>query len=105
MISSIYKRTSLAFDTPPDRHDIESSLSPITINTHTVNMSEWSQFMKGGEQNTIGSLHPVTKVADRFNTSRAGASGGGSFFLHDHTSLDISGPKAGGPSAGVFGVK
>ena len=104
-ISSVYKRTQLAFDNPNDQEDIEKTGSTIYINTHTTNMAEWTMFVKGGEQNVIGSLHPVTKIADQFNTSRAGATGGGSFILHDHTSLDLSGPHAGGPAAAVFGVK
>jgi len=106
-ITSVHKRTSPGFDDPPSRHNIFNSASEVGYLTHTINFREHTQFGIGNE-NTTGSLHPWTKIADPINNAgqSLGAGGGGSgFILHDHSSLDISGPHAGGPSYSVFGVK
>lgn len=104
-ITSIYKRTYTGFDDPSQRHDVSNTSSPVDFLTPTINMSEQSVFIKGGETNVIGDLHPVTKLADKPDFGGAGGGGGGSFFLHDHTTLDLTGPAAGGPAKSVFGVK
>lgn len=104
-ITSVHKRTHLAFDDPESKHDIDSSSSPIHIISWTFNIAEWDMFVKVGIENTKGPNHPLTAKNDPRNTQRSGGIGGGAFILHDHTSLDLTGPKAGGPSAAVFGIK
>lgn len=104
-ITSIYKRPSLGFDDPTDIYDIESGSSPVEVLVSSPNMATQVQFVKGGETNTIGSLHPLTKIADPFkDVGGAGGTGGG-FILHDHTSLDTTGSHSGGPAAAVFGIR
>lgn len=103
-ISQVYKRTSLGFDDPPSRHDISNSSSPVHYFTPTINMREHTQFLMGNE-NITGELHPVTKVADRISGKGKAGTGGGSFILHDHSTLDLSGPHAGGPAFAVFSSK
>ena len=105
MITSIYKRTYTGFDDPSQVHDISNTGSPVNYLTPTINMSEHSALMKNGETNVIGDLHPVTKLADKPDFGGAGSGGGGAFILHDHTTLDLAGPHAGGPAKSVFGVK
>lgn len=103
-ISGVYKRTELGFDDPPSRYDISSSSSPVEVFSPTTNHAAMHQFLKGNDSIT-GDLHPVTRVADKITNISAPSSGGGSFILHDHSTLDLSGPHAGGPARGVFGVK
>lgn len=102
-ISSIYKRTTVGFDTVRDAYDINQSSSPIDIFTHSMNFTEINQFTKVGENNLMGTLHPVTKVADIIKDKGAGIGGGG-FILHSHESLNLD-ESGGGPSRSVFGVK
>lgn len=104
-ITSIYKRTYTGFDDPTQRHDISNTASPIEYLTPTLNMSEHTALIKGGETNVIGENHPVTKLADKPGIGGASSGGGGAFILHDHTSLDLSSPHAGGPARAVFGSK
>lgn len=105
MITSINKRTYTGFDDPSQRHDISNTSSPITYLSPTLNTAEHSVLMKNGETNVIGDQHPLTKLADKPDYGAASAGGGGGFILHDHTSLDLTGSRAGGPSRAVFGVK
>lgn len=103
-ITSVYKRTTLGFDDEPSRHDISNSSSPVHFFTPTINMREHTMFL-GGNDNITGDLHPVTKVSDPITGRGKGATGGGSFILHDHSTLDLSGPHSGGPAYSVFSSK
>lgn len=98
-------RTTVGFDSIRNLHDISHTASPVNIFTHTVNMAEMTQFIKGGEQNTLGSLHPLTKVADILANGGKALAGGGSFILHDHSSLSLTGPHAGGPAVATYSIK
>jgi len=104
MVVGLHKRQSVGFDDPRELHDIHRTGSPIDIHTHSINVEEQTQWLKGGVTNTVGALHPVTKAADVVTEARGGT-GGGSFILHDHSELELSGPHAGGPAVGVFGVE
>ncbi len=101
VINSLHQRTYVAFD-DYQRHDIASTGSPVEIVSHTVNMAEHIQFVKGGETNTMASLHPIVKNSDPFRSGAKGTGGGG-FILHTHEDLTL-GPTGGGPSRAVFGV-
>lgn len=103
-ITSVHKRTSLGFDDLPSRHDISNSSSPIHYFTPTINMREHTQFLMGNE-NITGQLHPVTKVADPITGRGKGVGGGGSFILHDHSTLDLTSPHSGGPAFAVYSSK
>lgn len=101
-ISSIYKRTTVGFDSARDLHDINQTNSPVDIFTHTINFAEMTQFSKSGENNLMGTLHPVTKVADVI--VNGGGNGGGGLGLHSHEKLDLS-ERGGGMAYSVFGIK
>jgi len=105
-ITSLYKRTSVAFDDLPARFDISGSSSPIEVLTHSLNMREMTMFATG-YADVSGPQHPVTKNADPLgNPSQpAGGGTGTDFFLHDHTTLDITGSHAGGPVKAVFSTR
>lgn len=101
-ITSIHKRPFVAFDDPQALYDLTGGFSPMDIygpDPRSIN----NRFI-GGVQNTLGDLHPVSKASDII-LNRGGTGVGGSFILHDHSSLDVSGPRAGGPSFAVYGVK
>ena len=104
-ISSIFKRASLGFDDPTDVYDIDSGYSPIETLTETPNMAAQLKFVRGGETNTIGGLHPMTKAADPIEDLGGAGGVGGGFILHDHTSLSTTDAHAGGPAAAVYGVE
>jgi len=103
-ITSIYEHVNQGFDNPYTRHDISRTGSSITTVANTDNIAELTQFIKNGGANTQGSQHPLTKVAEPITSGRAATAGTG-FILHDHSSLDLTGPHAGGPAVAVFGVK
>ena len=100
-ISSIYKRVTVGFDAIRDRHDISSTSSPVDVFTPTMNFADMLQFIRSGDNNTLGGLHPITKNGDWFDNNKA-SGGGGGMILHDHSSLNLGGPHAGGPSKAVF---
>jgi len=105
-ITSIYRRTYTGFDSPEQTHDVGATGSPVTYLTPTFNMREQFNLIGGAPTNVSGDNHPTTKLADRPGLGGASAGGGGGgFILHDHTTLDTSGPHAGGPAFSVFGVK
>lgn len=101
-IAGIQKRPFVAFDDPQALYDLTGGFSPHQVygdSPRDIN----SRFING-VQNTLGDLHPVSKASDII-LNRGGTGVGGSFILHDHSSLDTSGPHAGGPAYAVFGVK
>ena len=104
LISSVVHRTYTGWDSPQMLHNISNSNSPIDIISHTINARDQTQFVNDGQMSVIGNLHPIMKVSDPI-TNAGGKAGTGGFILHDHSTLDISGPRAGGPSVGVFGIK
>ena len=101
-ITSIHKRPFVAFDDPQALYDISGGQSPMQVYGPDP-LSINNRFV-GGVQNTLGDLHPVSKGSDII-LNRGGTGVGGAFILHDHSSLDTSGPHAGGPAYAVFGVK
>lgn len=102
VINSLHQRTYVGFDDYL-RHDISGTGSPVEIISPTVNIAEHTQFVRGGETNTMASLHPVVKNSDPFR-SGAKSGGGGGFILHTHEDMTL-GPTGGGPSKAVFGIK
>lgn len=100
-ITSIYKRVTVGFDKMRDRFDVDGGQSPLDVFTHSTNFREIPFFIAGGETNTMGALHPVTKVADAF-PKPGGGSGG--MVMHSHESLDFS-ERGFGPATAVFGSK
>lgn len=103
MISSIHERVSLGYDDPPSRHDVERTGSDMMIFTHSINMAEHNQMLKGGETNTIGALHPITKVADPIVDGGRSGTGGEGMTYHDHASMDL--PSGAGPAKAVFSTR
>jgi hypothetical protein len=102
-ISSIYKRVTVGFDNVRNLQDVAHSSSDIEVFTPTTNFAEMNQFVKDGQTNVAGALHPVTKIADQFS-NRGGLGGAGGITLHSHETLDLS-ERGGGPAKSVFGVK
>jgi hypothetical protein len=102
-ITSIHKRPYLGFDDPNDVNDISGGRSPYTLDGDSI----WdvrNRLFDSGQNNSNASLHPVAKNTEIPN-SFSHSLGGGGMELHDHTTLDITGPHAGGPAKAVYGVK
>lgn len=101
IITQLSARTYVAFDAYL-QHDICGTSSPVTIYSPTVNMAAMTQFVRGGETNTICSLHPVIKNGDTPLTRGKSMSGG--MILHSHETLGLD-ERGLGPARSVFGVK
>jgi hypothetical protein len=104
IITNLYKRPDLGADDPSMRHNIERQGSTVEAIVHTFNIADMTHFLKSGQDNTLGDLHTITKIADRLIKSTPASTGGG-IGLHDHTSMSTTGIHSGGPSLSVFGVK
>ncbi|RKZ85084.1 MAG: hypothetical protein DRQ39_07610 [Gammaproteobacteria bacterium] len=101
-ITSIHKRPFVAFDSPQAIYDVTGGQSPMQI--YGPDPSSINARFLSGVTNTIGDMHPIAKASDTI-LNRGGTGSGSSSGLHDHTSLDTSGPRAGGPAKAVYGVK
>lgn len=103
-IVGLHKRIDLGYNDPPSRHDVTrgaSRVEALVVGTNFVSHPMWL----GGQDVTTGSLNPMCKISDQMITYGGPSTGGGSFILHDHTTLDLQGDHAGGPSKAVFGIK
>jgi hypothetical protein len=103
IITNLYKRPDLGFDDPTQRHNIEREGSIIEAIVNDFNVANMTQFLKSGQDNTLGDLHPITKVADKLTSPSTGGTGGG-FILHQHASMSLD-SMGGGPALSVFGVR
>lgn len=101
-ITSIHHRPFLGFDDKQALDDVTGGHSPHQLYGPTPAAIK-SRFMQG-LHNTIGDQHPVMAASDTV-LNRGGRGSGAGFFLHDHSSLDISGPHAGGGAKAVYGIK
>lgn len=101
-ITSIHHRPFVGFDDPQSVDNVTGGYSPFQIWGPTPGSIN-SMFVQG-VNSTVGDLHSLMLSSDRV-LNRGGRRGGGGFFLHDHSSLDISGPHAGGPAKAVYGIK
>jgi hypothetical protein len=102
-ITSIHKRPDIGFDDPNMLYALSGGSSPMELDAPTMLEFRLRQLLNG-EQNSYSWLHTVQKLADHTMISTPGGAGGG-MGLHDHSTLDLNGPHAGGPAKAVYGVK
>jgi hypothetical protein len=103
-ITSIHKRPFVGYDNPQDIYNITGGQSPPII--YDSDPQRINARFSSNSTNTVGDQHPIMKASDTIlNRAGTGGGAGGTFFLHDHSSLDTTGPHAGGPSVAVYGIK
>lgn len=107
LITGITKRLYTGHRNDDYRQNIDRGHSPIEVKTTGTNYPDWRSFVHTGQANTHGKNHPLMRAATAFppSTTSAMGYGGGTIELHDHTTLDTSGPFAGGPARSVYGTK
>lgn len=101
-ITGLQKRTYPGFDNPAMKFDVDKGNSPVGMLTPGFH-EPLNQMLREASY-SFGPTHHVTKNADPLRNFTGGGGQGG-LTLHDHSTLDTTGPHAGGGAKAVFGVK